>query len=263
MSNINQVVVSGVIANEFRVNPNNTVANGCIKAVLDVNGKPSTSYVPFTTFNMNAVDLFPEGTPAMLRGHLVTQKYQREDGTSVSRLALIADGLNFTGSKDAPKVLNVNHVTIEGNLTADPDIRDTKNGDEIVTYTVAVTRYYGSKAQGTNKEETAFVRVIDYSGAESKHLTKGQTVFVTGRMVSGSYEKDGVKHYTFDLVQDYMAAAVAENGTAPAPTTKKATPTKAAPKKATPKKAESQAPAEEPMEVPQAEGDNGDDWDWA
>lgn len=261
MANINQVVVSGIIANEFRVNANNTVANGCIKTVLDVNGKPSTSFVPFTTFNMNSVELFPEGTPAMLRGHLVTQRYQREDGTSVSRLALIADGLNFTGSKDAPKVLNVNHVTIEGNLTADPDIRTTKNGDEIVTYTVAVTRYYGSKAQGTNKEETAFVRVIDYS-AEAQSLTKGQTVFVTGRMVSGSYEKDGVKHYTFDLVQDKMVAAVAEGNTAPAPTTKK-TPVKATPKKATPKKAEAPAPAEEPMEVPQAEGDNGDDWDWA
>ena len=88
-----------------------------------------------------------------------------------------------------------------GRLTDVPEIRYGGVNDDlaIARFTLATDRYAG----GTNN--TDFVRYVAFGhNAEfaEKYLTKGTKIFIDGHIQTGSYEKDGVKHYTTDIVVD-------------------------------------------------------------
>lgn len=94
----------------------------------------------------------------------------------------------------------MNKVELIGRLTRDPDVRYTQgeNSYAIARYTLAVDRKY--KKDG---EKTAdFISCVAFGkGGEfaEKYLHKGIKIGVIGRIQTGSYEKDGVKHYTTDV----------------------------------------------------------------
>lgn len=87
----------------------------------------------------------------------------------------------------------MNTVLLMGRLTADPEMRG--EGDKkAARYTLAVDRY---------KDGTDFIRCVQFGkGAEfaEKYLHKGTKIVVEGRIRTGSYDKDGVKHYTTDVI---------------------------------------------------------------
>lgn len=88
-----------------------------------------------------------------------------------------------------------------GRLTDVPEIRygGVKNDLPIARFTLATDRYAG----GTNN--TDFIRCVAFGhNAEfaEKYLFKGTKIFIDGHIQTGSYEKDGVKKYTTDLVVD-------------------------------------------------------------
>lgn len=91
----------------------------------------------------------------------------------------------------------MNNVNIIGRLTRNPDVRQSNNGKTVCHMTVAVDTGYGEK------KETAFIPVVVFGkSAENceKYLSKGSQVGVTGRIQTGSYEKDGRKVYTTDVI---------------------------------------------------------------
>lgn len=87
----------------------------------------------------------------------------------------------------------MNNVTLMGRLTKDPEIR-TAAGKKVARYTLAVNR-------GRDKADfipcVAWERAADFA---EKYLVKGSPVAVRGRLQTGSYEKNGQRVYTMDVV---------------------------------------------------------------
>ena len=91
----------------------------------------------------------------------------------------------------------MNHVSLIGRLTRDPDVRSTQNGEQVARYTLAVDR--------SSKDKSAdFISCVTFGKAAEfagKYLTKGLKIGVEGRIQTGSYtNKDGQKVYTTDVV---------------------------------------------------------------
>lgn len=88
-----------------------------------------------------------------------------------------------------------------GNLTRDPDVSYTTGNDPLCVcrMTVAINDGYG------DRQKTSYVPVVVFGRiAENceKYLAKGSKVGVTGRIQTGSYEKDGRKVYTTDVIAE-------------------------------------------------------------
>ena len=91
----------------------------------------------------------------------------------------------------------MNIVTITGNLGKDPEYRESNTN--VCKFTVAVTDGYGEK------QTTSWIPVVCFGKTAdncSKFLRKGSKVAVVGRIQTGSYEKDGRKVYTTDVIAD-------------------------------------------------------------
>ena len=95
----------------------------------------------------------------------------------------------------------MNSVNLIGRLVKDPESRTTATGMVVTTFTIAVDR---RPKQGEEKKAD-FIRIITFGKTAetcAKYLSKGHQVGITGRIQTGSYEKNGVKHYTTDVICD-------------------------------------------------------------
>ena len=100
----------------------------------------------------------------------------------------------------------VNKVILVGNLGNDPDVKYTQGGMAITTLSVATTSVRKDR-EGNQQEKTEWHRVKLFGKLgeiAGEYLRKGRQVYIEGRLEYGSYEKDGVKHYTTDIVADEM-----------------------------------------------------------
>ena len=111
----------------------------------------------------------------------------------------------------------MNKVIMMGRLTRDPEIRYSQNGDQmcIARYTLAVDRKFKKQGDGQTAD---FINCIAFGKtAENceRFLAKGRKVGITGKLTTGSYEKDGVTHYTYEVVAfavDFLSPASAGAG---------------------------------------------------
>lgn len=95
----------------------------------------------------------------------------------------------------------MNKIIIMGRLTKDPELAYTTTEKAYCRYSVAVPRKFKQEGQ----PDADFINCISWGkGAEfvSKYFTKGQQIAITGRIQTGSYEKDGKRIYTTDLVAE-------------------------------------------------------------
>lgn len=96
----------------------------------------------------------------------------------------------------------MNKVILIGRLTRDPDVRYTQSAEPkaVAKYTLAVDRRF-KDANGERQADfiscTAFGKAAEFV---EKYLRKGTKIAVTGHIQTGSYEKDGAKHYTTDVI---------------------------------------------------------------
>lgn len=97
----------------------------------------------------------------------------------------------------------LNHITIMGRLTRDPEQRRTGNGTAVTGFTLAVDRDF--KGQDGQKE-TDFIEVVAWrQTAEfaAKYLTKGRMAVVSGRLQIRAWtDKDGNKRKNAEVVAD-------------------------------------------------------------
>lgn len=108
-----------------------------------------------------------------------------------------------------------------GRLTRDPEVRYSQgeSATAIARYTLAVDRRF--KREG--EQEADFINCVAFGKNgefAEKYLHKGMKIAVTGRIQTGSYEKDGVKHYTTDIVveeHDFCESKGSGSNSAPAP----------------------------------------------
>lgn len=101
---------------------------------------------------------------------------------------------------------SVNKVILIGNVGKDPESSYTQGGMAITKLSLATTEKRKDK-DGNRQENTDWHRVVFFGKlAEivAQYVTKGSQICVIGRIKYGSYDKDGVKHYTTDIVADEM-----------------------------------------------------------
>ena len=96
----------------------------------------------------------------------------------------------------------MNRVELVGRLTKDPELRYTSSNIASVRFTLAVNRTFQNQ---NGERETDFISCVAWRNqAENmkKYVSKGSLVSVEGRIQTGSYDKDGQKVYTTDVVAD-------------------------------------------------------------
>jgi single-strand DNA-binding protein len=100
----------------------------------------------------------------------------------------------------------VNKVILVGNLGNDPETKYTQGGMAITTLSVATTSVRKDKdGQQIEKTEWHRVKLFGKLGEiAGEYLRKGSQCYIEGRIEYGSYDKDGVKHYTTDIIADEM-----------------------------------------------------------
>ena len=95
----------------------------------------------------------------------------------------------------------MNKVILIGRISSDISMSKTQSGTETATFSVAVDRNAGSGKEKT----TDFIRCVAWgktAGFLGQYFSKGKQIALEGNIKTGSYEKDGVKHYTTDVWVD-------------------------------------------------------------
>lgn len=97
----------------------------------------------------------------------------------------------------------MNKVILMGRLTRDPEVRYSQGAEPmaIARYSLAVNRRF--KRDG--EPDADFINIVAFGRNgefAEKFFQKGQQVCVVGRIQTGSYEKDGVRRYTTDIIAE-------------------------------------------------------------
>ena len=98
----------------------------------------------------------------------------------------------------------LNHITIMGRLTKDPELRRTGSGVAVTSFTLAVDRDFAPKDGG--EKETDFIECVAWRQTGefvSNYFAKGRMIVVSGRLqIRGWTDKDGNKRKTAEVVAD-------------------------------------------------------------
>jgi single-strand DNA-binding protein len=103
-------------------------------------------------------------------------------------------------------------TTITGNLTRDPEIRYTREGQATTTLGVAVNRRWQNRETAEWEEATSFFDVVTWRELAENvalTLTKGMRVVVSGRLEQRSWEtEEGDRRYKIEIVADEVGASL-------------------------------------------------------
>ena len=98
----------------------------------------------------------------------------------------------------------LNHITIMGRLTRDPELRRTGSGLAVASFTVAVDRDWPNKETG--EKETDFIDCVAWRQTGefvSKYFAKGSMIVVSGRLqIRPWVDKDGNKRKSAEIVAE-------------------------------------------------------------
>ncbi len=96
----------------------------------------------------------------------------------------------------------LNRVMLLGNLGADPELRVTPGGQAVLKLRLATNESYMDR-NNVRQERTEWHRVTIWgrrAEALGKILQKGDSLFIEGRLQTSSYEKNGEKRYSTEVV---------------------------------------------------------------
>ncbi len=108
----------------------------------------------------------------------------------------------------------LNKVLLLGNLGADPELRVTPGGQAVLKLRLATTESYLDRSN-TRQERTEWHRVTIWGKrgeALAKFLTKGERIFIEGRIQTSSYEKNGEKRYSTEVIANNVILAGGRRG---------------------------------------------------
>jgi len=97
---------------------------------------------------------------------------------------------------------SLNQVTLMGNLTRDPELRQTPTGQNVTSFSLALNRSYKDQS-GEWQEATDYIDIVAWGPlAErvSQYLTKGRRCLVQGRLQSRSWEQEGQKRSKVEVL---------------------------------------------------------------
>jgi single-strand DNA-binding protein len=102
---------------------------------------------------------------------------------------------------------SLNRATILGNLTRDPELRQTPNGQQVCSFGVATNRAWSGN-DGQRQEQSEFHNIVAWGKLAEicgQYLTKGKKVYLEGRLQTRDWEgQDGVRRYRTEIVAENL-----------------------------------------------------------
>lgn len=99
---------------------------------------------------------------------------------------------------------SLNYVILIGHLAADTELRQTKKGQTMANFPIAINRMM--KTEEGKQEVADFHRVVVWgklAEISEKYLVKGTAVCIVGRLINRSFEdKEGVKQFRTEIFAD-------------------------------------------------------------
>ncbi|MEC8414937.1 MAG: single-stranded DNA-binding protein [Pseudomonadota bacterium] len=100
---------------------------------------------------------------------------------------------------------SINKVILVGNLGADPEIRQTKDGRPIANLSIATGESWKDKNTGERREKTEWHRVVIFNEGLAKiaeqYLRKGSKVYLEGQLQTRKWQdQNGQDKYTTEVV---------------------------------------------------------------
>ena len=92
----------------------------------------------------------------------------------------------------------MNNFSGIGRLTKDSNFSVTPGGTQVLKNSVAINRRF-------KRDETDFINILAFNKTAeliNNHFEKGDEIAFSGSVQTGSYEKDGRKIYTFEVLVD-------------------------------------------------------------
>jgi len=102
---------------------------------------------------------------------------------------------------------SLNKVQLIGNVGKDPETKYLSNGDAVTNLSLATTESWKDKNSGEKVEKTEWHRLVFFrkiAEIAGQYCVKGKQIYVEGRIQTRKYEKDGVTHYSTEIVCDQM-----------------------------------------------------------
>jgi single-strand DNA-binding protein len=97
---------------------------------------------------------------------------------------------------------SLNQVTLMGNLTRDPELRQTPTGQNVTSFSLALNRSYKDQS-GEWQEATDYIDIVCWGPLAERvaqYLSKGRRCLVQGRLQSRSWEQDGAKRSKVEVL---------------------------------------------------------------
>ena len=98
----------------------------------------------------------------------------------------------------------LNHITVMGRLTRDPELRTTQAGVSVVSFTVACDRDFGGRDGG--ERQTDFIDCVAWRSTGefvSKYFHKGSMIVVSGRLQSRKWQdREGNNRTSWEINAD-------------------------------------------------------------
>ena len=112
--------------------------------------------------------------------------------------------------------MNLNKVFVLGNLTRDPELRQTPGGQAVCSFAVATNRFYNDSS-GQKQKQAEFHNVVAWGRqAEivNQYLRKGSPVLVEGRLQTRSWQDNqGTKHWRTEIIAERVQLGPRGSGT--------------------------------------------------
>ena len=103
--------------------------------------------------------------------------------------------------------MNLNKAMIIGNLTRDPEMRNTPSGAQVASFSVATSLVWTDQS-GQQQKKTEFHNIVTWRKLAEicgQYLRKGSKVYVEGRLQTTEWTgQDGIKRYRTEIVLENM-----------------------------------------------------------
>ena len=101
--------------------------------------------------------------------------------------------------------MSVNKVILVGNVGQEPEIKNTQDGREIATFSIATSESWKDKNSGEKRDKTEWHRIVVFSqglvGIIKNYVKKGTKLYVEGQLQTRKWsDSNGVEKYTTEIV---------------------------------------------------------------
>ena len=112
------------------------------------------------------------------------------------------------------EIMSINRVLISGNLTRDPELRQTGGGTQVLSFGVAVNAHRRNPQTGEWEDYPNFIDCTMFGAraeALSRYLSKGTKVAIEGKLRWSQWERDGQKRSKIEVIVDELEFMTSRN----------------------------------------------------